>query len=96
MSFSSLIPDSSQVEVTSVDKAMLQDHRHVESCYDQFLAETDVNEKQKYANQLIKSIPSTHSARSRLFTPTSQRSKEQKERKQAKAEVKLSCLFVCH
>jgi len=60
MSFSSLIPDSSQVEVTSVDKAMLQDHRHVESCYDQFLAETDVKEKQKYANQLIKSI-SVHS-----------------------------------
>ena len=57
---SSLILSSAQVDLTSVDEAVIQDHRHFVSLYEKYLAEPNLNEKQKYINQFIKSL-SMHS-----------------------------------
>ena len=60
MSLPSLVPGSAQVELTSVDDAIIQDHRHLVSCYDKYLAENSIAEKQKLVNEIIRCL-SVHS-----------------------------------
>jgi hypothetical protein len=55
-----LVPGSAQRELSSVDDIILQDHAHIKSCYEHYLSEGNLKEKEKYANELIRAL-SVHS-----------------------------------